>query len=251
MGGHRNSMDLTLLTCNYNTPNLVLNLLKSVKNTCSEIPNVMIMDTSTETSSVLDENRIPYFSFRGGTHGEAVNLAFKKIQTKNVLLVDSDVIFLEDFKKPFEKFKSMDLTLMGKVVGDCAGKSLYPRVEPWYCFINLENLKRHKIRFFDRERTRQSKLDAIRVYDIGSTMFEDVSNKNLKIGDVSMEGKYFKHYGGMSWHVQKFNSNDKDTDIDFGGTHPNESLRNYGLHKRVEYLKETAHLENISLTDFQ
>ena len=239
-------MDLTLLTCNYNTPELIVNLLKSVKSTCSQLPNVVVMNTSTEPSSILDDNKIPYFNYRGGIHGEAVNLGLEKINTRYVLLVDSDVILLQDYKKAFDKFKSSDLTVMGKVVGDCAGKSLYPRVEPWFCFMDLEKLKNYKINFFDRVRSKQSKLES-RVYDIGSTMFEDVTDKGLMIGDVDLENKYFKHYGGMSWRSQKYDPTQGDTDIDFGGTHPHKGLYDYALSIKDIYIKETKILDDINI----
>jgi hypothetical protein len=135
---------------------------------------------------------------------------------------------------------------MGKVVGDCAGKSLYPRVEPWYCFIDLDQLKRHKIEFFDRERTLKSK-SSDRVYDIGSTMFEDCEKAGLKIGDANMEGRYFKHYGGMSWHCATYDPSKPDTDVDFGGTHPNKALYDHGMRVKHQYDVDTKHLNNMDV----
>jgi glycosyltransferase involved in cell wall biosynthesis len=246
MGWDWSGMDLTLLVCNYNTPDLVLNMLRSVEKTCSNKPKVVVMNTSTENSTILDDNKIPYFNYRGGIHGEAVNLGLRKVKTRYVLLVDSDIILLQDYSVAFERFKSSQLAIMGRVVGDCAGKQLYPRVEPWFCFIDLDKLKAHKIEFFDGKRARKSKSEP-RVYDVGSTMFEDITNAGLMIGDVNLENRYFKHYGGMSWREQKYNPNDVDTDIDFGGTHPNKALYNYGKSIRQSYLKETEYLNSIDV----
>jgi GT2 family glycosyltransferase len=67
MGRNRNSMDITILTCNYNTPKLIVNMLKSVKQTCSEIPNLVVMNTSTEESDILHVNKIPYFNYENRT----------------------------------------------------------------------------------------------------------------------------------------------------------------------------------------
>ena len=242
-------MDLTLLTCNYNTPNLIIKLLQSVKKTSSCLPNVIVINTSTEDESnkILSDYKIPYYNLKGASHGEAINLAFEKVKTKYVLLVDSDVIFLKDFYPVFEKFKSSNLALMGKVVGNIANKNLYERVEPWYCFIDYEKLKNNKIIFFDKERVKKSKEEKIKIYDVGSTMFEDIQNADLLIGDVDLENKYFKHYGGMSWHCQKYNSLQEDTDIDFGGTHPHEILWTIGQHRKNEYEIETEYLKNIDI----
>lgn len=242
-------MDLTLITCNYNTPNLIIKLLQSVKHTSSQLPNVIVMNTSTaeDSDKILSENNIPYFNFKGASHGEAVDSAFEKVKTQYVLLVDSDVIFLKDFLPVFEKFKSSNLTLMGKVIGNVAGKNLYERVEPWYCFIHYEKLKNNKIIFFDKERVKKSKENNMKVYDVGSTMFEDVQKADLLIGNVDLENKYFKHYGGMSWHCQKYNSLEEDTDIDFGGTHPHEILWNIGQQRKNQYDIETEYLKNIDI----
>lgn len=242
-------MNLSILTCNYNTTQQVPYLLKSMVKECAELPKLVVMDTSDDiwnNLGFLPNDSIPHYNFRGGIHGEAVNLGFKKVKTRYVLLVDSDVIFLQDFKKPFEKFKETGAALMGKVVGDVAGKSLYPRVEPWYCFIDLDQLKAHKIEFFDRERMKKSKSES-RVYDVGSTMFEDITNAGLTIADVSLEGKYFKHYGGMSWHVNKFNPDQPDTDVDFGGSHPNKAILEHGKRVWKSYIKETEYLDDVNI----
>lgn len=242
-------MDLTILTCNYETPHQIKNLLKSVYNTSSELPKVVVMNTGKTDASdkELEEDGIPYYNFRGATHAEAVNLGFHKVTTRYVLLVDSDVIFLRDLKNAFEIFKSYDFTLMGKVVGDCGGKQLYSRVEPWYCFIDLDRLKHYRIKFSDHDRVKESKANGGRVYDIGSTMFEDVAKYNLTVGDVTMENKFFKHYGGMSWRMQSYDPTKGDTDIDFGGTHPHKVLYDIGLKVKETYDKETASLKDVDI----
>jgi len=240
--------NLTIVVACYNTPKLVLNLLSSIQNECETLPQVMVMNTSNNSIDelIFQAEGIPYFNFKGGIHGEAVNLAMSKVKTKYALLIDSDVIIKKDFLPAFDKFKESGCALMGKVVGDCGGKSLYPRVEPWFCFMDMEALKRHKIKFFDSERTLKAK-DSDRRYDIGSTMFEDVEKAGLSIADANMEGKYFKHYGGMSWRVQSYDPSQEDTDIDFGGTHPNKALHDYGLKIAQEYDKETTHLGSINI----
>lgn len=221
-------------------------MLSSLEKTSSITPKILVVNTSTDDKSdeVLEKSNIPYINYRGGTHGGGVNLGISKIDTEYVLLVDTDILFLDDFIRPFNKMKEQGLTLMGKVVGDCAGKSMYPRVEPWYCFINVKHLKNNNISFFDRVRHTKRHTEKVdRIYDVGSTMFEDVLNKNLLIGDANMENKYFKHYGGMSWRVQKYNPSDGDTDIDIGGTHNNVALYEYGLKIREQYLKDNKNLD--------
>jgi hypothetical protein len=174
------------------------------------------------------------------SHGEAVNEAFNLVKTRYILLVDSDILFLKDIRGPFEKFKDGGFALMGEVVGDRGGKSLYPRVNPWFCFMDLDQLKNNNIQFYDHHRTKVLKSE--KIYDIGSTMFEDVIKAGLTVADVKLEGKYFKHYEGMSWRVQKYNPDNGDTDVDIGGTHDNKALYEYGLKVWEQYKRDTENL---------
>jgi hypothetical protein len=73
-------------------------------------------------------------------------------------------------------------------------------------------------------------------------MFEDVLNADLRIANFNGENKYFKHYEGMSWRVQKYNPRNGDTNIEIGGTHNNNSLYEYGLLIQSQYIKDTADL---------
>lgn len=240
-------MDITLLTCNYNTPTETFNMLKSLRHTTNTMPEILVINTSSsdESEKLFSEFNIPFKNLFNGTHGEGVNCAFEQIHTKYVLLVDTDIIFLKDFYPVFEYFKNHEFTLMGKVVGDCGGKSLYPRVEPWFCLMDLQKLKSCNIKFFDPVRSK--KIDKYsRIYDIGSSMFEDVLNNGLLIGDVDLNEKYFRHYGGMSWRVQKYNPSDVDTDIDFGGTHPHKSIYDSGILVKQKYDIETEYLKKLS-----
>lgn len=236
--------DLTLVSCNHDTPDLILNLQKSIENTQFIIPQILIIDTGFYPSKDYN-GKLRTYHMHCTSHGVAVNESFDLVKTRYMLLIDSDVLFLKDIKHPFEKFKECGAALMGEVVGDRGDKSLYPRVNPWFCFIDLKQLKEHDILFYDKERTERSKrklMNPPRVYDIGSTMFEDVVNAGLTIADVKMEGKYFKHYEGMSWRVQKYDPNNGDTDIDIGGTHDNKVLYEYGLKIREQYERDVADL---------
>jgi glycosyltransferase involved in cell wall biosynthesis len=242
-------MDLTILTCNFNTPDLIINLLKSLKLTSSEIPKVLVMDTSSEPDKEISNHFNEVCFNKAGCigHGLAVNEGFDMIETRYILLVDSDILFLKDFMPLYVKFKSSGLSLMGKVVEDCGGKSLHPRIEPWFCFIDLFKLKENNIKFFDPIRTKNSRIIGKKIYDIGSTMFEDVCKFDLSVGDCDVENKYFRHYGGMSWRTQTYNPNDIDTDIDFGGTHPNKQLYEAGILVRNEYTRDIEYLKNIDI----
>lgn len=230
---------LSILTCNYNTPEITKNMLRSLnRNAGFILDRVYVMDTSPNSgglatyfpgdSGIVIED-LPNFS-----HGKAVNYGLNLIQNDHVLLIDSDVLFYKKIYPIYEKFKEGNFTLLGNVSGDRGGKSLYPRVDPWFCFINNMHLKEHNISFFDEDRTKNSRSSST-VYDVGSTMFEDVLNAGLKIANFNAENKYFKHYEGMSWRIQKYNPDNVDTDVDFGGTHNNKTLFNYGMMIKAQY----------------
>jgi len=227
--------NLTIVSCNHDTPDLVINLKKSIKNTCKDIPKILIFDTG--KWPILQSGNV---WMPNTSHGEAVNEAFNLVKTRYILLVDSDILFLKDIRGPFEKFKDGGFALMGEVVGDRGGKSLYPRVNPWFCFMDLDQLKNNNIQFYDHHRTKVLKSE--KIYDIGSTMFEDVIKAGLTVADVKLEGKYFKHYEGMSWRVQKYNPDNGDTDVDIGGTHDNKALYEYGLKVWEQYKRDTENL---------
>lgn len=222
---------LSILTCNYNTPEITANMLRSLNRAGSfPLDRFYVMDTS-PTSGKLHwslPTDIVIVDLPNYPHGRAVNYGLEFIDNDHVLLIDSDVIFYKGIAPIYERFKEGDFTLLGNVSGDRGGKSLYPRVDPWFCFINRRHLIENKIKFFDEDRTLKSR-STDRIYDVGSTMFEDVINADLKIANFNGEGNYFKHYEGMSWRVQKYNANNHDTNIDIGGTHNNKSLYEYGL----------------------
>lgn len=217
--------DLTLITCSYNTPDITLTMLKSWMSIHNRTQRLVLVDNSTnqDTRSLLHDNKVPYKCSPGNSHGQGVNEALSLCKTKYALLVDTDVIFLKDHTDIFEQFKSMGLALMGKIEGDRGGKRIYKRVNPWHCFIDVDQIKAHGISFFDEERMKSSfKSDCI--YDIGSTFLEDVKRAGLKVGNVDLERSYFIHFEGMSWYKNKFDPNQGDTGIDFGGTHNNPSF---------------------------
>lgn len=237
--------NLTLLTCSYNTPLVTANMLKTflhIHPGCK----VLVSENSTnnDTVNIIEEAKIPYIRNYGGLHGPSVDVLFKVCTTRYALLVDTDIIFLQEHSSVFEQFKANDITLMGEIVGDRGGKKLYPRVNPWHCFIDLEKVKNHNINFFDLHK-KQASTD--RIYDVGSTFFEDVKANKLRIADYNGNNYLYKHYEGMSWRVNKYGSVDGDIDIDNNATHSSKALYDYGKQILNMYIQETKHLTDLKL----
>lgn len=242
--------ELTLITCSYNTPQITLTMLKSWMAVHKKTQRLVLIDNSTnqDTAGLLYDNKIPYKCSPGNSHGQGINEALNLCKTKYALLVDTDVVFLKDHTDIFEQFKLMDLTIMGKVEGDRGGKKIYNRVNPWHCFIDVEKIKKYNITFFDEERMKASfKTD--KIYDIGSTFLEDIKNAGLKVGDVDLERNYYLHLEGMSWYKNKFDPNQKDTGIDFGGTHNNPAFVSAYEQKYNFFTKLKEQYSNIMISD--
>jgi glycosyltransferase involved in cell wall biosynthesis len=232
--------NLTILVCNHNTPDLIKNLIRSIRNTQTHQPHILVVDTGDQPTTQPDCGVTSAYLPKS-SHGEGVNYSMNIVTTRYVLLVDSDVIFLKDVEEPYKIFREGGYTLMGEVVGDRGGKHIHPRVNPWFCFMDIQNLKENNISFYDYHRSKlENNTD--KIYDVGCGMFEDVIQSGLTIANARMENKYFKHYEGMSWRVQKYDPNNGDTDIDISGTHDNRQLYDYGLMVRKQYEKDIKRL---------
>ena len=237
--------DITLITCSFNTPVVTHNMLKSFTTFHPECP-VIVCENSTgdETRQLLAEANVPFFINSGGLHGPSVDLLLSRVKTKYALLVDTDVLFLRNHDEVFQQFCEHDLTLMGDIVGDRAGKLLHLRVHPWHCFINVDNIKQHDIKFYDDARMRSRNE---RRYDVGSSFFEDIKAAKLKIADYKGQNFLYKHYEGMSWHVNRFGAQDGDIDVDQQATHNNPGILRYGQMIQEQYTKNTEFLNKITL----
>jgi len=216
-------------------------MIRSFEKLHPNIP-VVVINTSPEGEKFGDgSENVVVHDLPDSTHGEGVNYGIGMIETEYALLVDSDVIFKQSIEAIFEKVSKAKATLAGNISGNRGGKILYPRVDPWFCFINVKHLEEHNIKFFDPIRTANSRKTS-KVYDIGSTLFEDVTKTDsLLVAEFNTE-KYMKHYEGMSWRTKKYDPSKGDTDIDFGGTHDNINLFNYGKMVEEQYWKDVKSL---------
>ena len=237
-------LSLSLLTCNYDTRAMTLKMIRSFRKTYTgDIGEVYVMDTSPIPGELKKFSTGLYIEeLPGFAHGEAVNYALNLIEEDYLLLVDTDVIFYKDVYPIIQKFVQGDVTLGGNVSGSTREKSLHWRVDPWFCFLNLKYLRENHIEFFDEAQTRQSRKGDTKIYNVGSTLYEDVVASGLKIGNFNGEGNYFKHYEGMSWRSKKYDQSKGDTDIDFGGTHNHAAYYHYGLEIQKQYDEETREI---------
>lgn len=238
--------NITLASCSYNTPEVTLTMLKSFFKFHNET-NVLICENSTddETEKLLINHKVPFIKNKNGLHSPSVDILIQECKTDYMLLVDTDIIFLKKHDDVFDLVKKMDITLLGEVCGDRGGKKLYNRVHPWHCFINVNHIKNNDIKFYDYNR--QIKRDGEKIYDVGASFFEDIKLKNLKIGNVNLQDKYFKHYEGMSWRTLKFGKTEGNIDVDNNATHNNEQLYKYGKFIERMYQEEIEKYKEVSI----
>ncbi len=239
--------DLTLISCSYNTPNVTMTMIKSFLAHHKPI-DTFIIDNSTddETSKLLEENNVPFERNPKGLHIESVDKLFDKVKTRYALLVDTDIVFCRPIENIFEKFKDNKLTLLGNVGGDRGGKSIHFRVHPWFCFIDLKNIKEKNIKFYNP--IKHELMSKTKIVDVGCTFYDDIKKEKLLIGDINIEEKYFKHYEGMSWRVNRFGRDEGDIDFDRNATHNNTGLYRHGLYIESLYNKEILKYKNIKIS---
>lgn len=214
-------MDFTLVTCSYNTPEITLNMLKSwLFKHPIEKTNLVLMENSTneDTANILSSLGIPFYRRPSTTHSIGVNEALKLCKTKYALLVDTDILFNKNIIPLLDKFISTNYTLLGESCADRGQFHLFPRIHPWFCFINIEHLNKFGISFHDQKRIDDTNSNQFfqhvplasnnenTKYDVGATMYEDVVNSGLKIGNSKFDDVWFTHYEGMSWYQKTGNS---------------------------------------------
>lgn len=242
-------VDLTLVSCNYNTPEQIQTMLRSWKYHNHDVSNkCLLMEHSTNDDSIpfYVENEIPYIRNRGSVHYRGVEAALQLVSTKYMLLVDSDVVFNRSLLKVINEYIVNGIHLAGRVEGDRGGYLLHRRIHPWYCFIDVEFIRNHSIRFVDMNRIKETRSEGfyknipvteyhdIKKYDVGATFLEDAMRCGARVLNHNLEGEYFTHFEGMSWR--------KDSGINSLITVANET--------NVRYAVEYSKYESVDLKGF-
>lgn len=208
--------NLTLLCCSYNQPTHLQRMLQSfVQLHGDEKFNILISENSPneDIAIFLNENLIPYIRNHKGTHSKSIDPLLVECKTKYGLLVDSDVIFKHKIDKLLEVMATNTAAIMGEIQGDRGGYRLHPRIAPWFCLIDVEQIKSKKIKFHDQTRIEKTNStyfykavplnpfinNTTPFYDVGATFYEDINKCGMKILNAKGISKYFTHYEGASW----------------------------------------------------
>lgn len=207
-------LDITLVTCNYNTPDLLETMLKSwVFHNKNVSDKLLVMEHSTleDTVPFLNENNIKYIKNQGAVHYRGVEAALHLVNTKYMLLLDTDIVFHKSIEDTLKMYIDRQLNAAGWVEGNRHGHILAPRIHPWFCFIDIEFVRANSIRFVDMKKVRDSEstgfyqnspisgFNGSVKYDVGSTFLMDLMECGGKVLNHKIEGDAFTHFEGMSW----------------------------------------------------
>ncbi len=210
--------DLTLVICSYNTPKILDLCLKSYVYHHNRGPHkIVIVENSTEeaTRQFLDSNQITYLKNPGGTHSLSIDKGLNIVDTKYSLLIDTDIVFRKNIGETFEIFKDGKYTLMGEIQANRGGFLLYPRVAPYFCFINMKSIRSSNIRFHNEQKIAKTNSTDFfqnipinhqnenkRFYDVGSTFFEEIQKHNFRISNLESIDSIVFHAESLSWAIQ-------------------------------------------------
>jgi hypothetical protein len=200
--------NLTLLTVNWNQRRVMELMLKSFVYTMyldSPLELMLVENGSTDDSKQwLTENGVPFIDSPINIgHEQAVNMVYKKIQTRYCLLVDTDVIFMSPPGDYLMELNHTRLAAGELMTGDNLGYPMKPRLSPWFFLFDIKKMKSLGVHKF-RDTPDWS-------YDVGAWYTEqiisrgfDIHNIPRKPGDIDrdvigMDYGTHRHLGKMSW----------------------------------------------------
>lgn len=178
-----------------------------------------------ENRDLLNKYNIEYENNPGGSHAVTINSALRSLDTKYALLLDSDCFCIKNPEIYIDYVSKHNIQLYGDICGNRSGWNIHKRVHPWYCIVDIDFLNNHNIWFMDEKRITNTnswsffdikKLTGLErnnidtYYDVGSTMFEDISKAGGVIADIGETHPYV-HLEGCSWH--------KDSNINLYNKH--------------------------------
>lgn len=207
--------DLSILTVNFNTPEFIFTLNKSLRKRFPEFTNKLIVVDNgnvklpegnltemivhyfdNELYKVLDELPLSKFpaagNYNSAHHALTIDWAIKNlVKTKYLLLLDSDILFKENPLKYYEMIKNANAALLG------FKRTTYkvPCIAPWCCFIDVEKMKKHNFSFFDFNRILY--VNDNLTHDTGASLYEDFINAGEKIIEIP-DNLYYLHFKGGS-----------------------------------------------------
>ncbi len=207
--------DLTLLTCNYNTNDLLLTMLKTFFCNIQQLIPIIIVDNSDREPisklcktlfTVIDNTNYQItgnYNQPSKNHSASIDYALKNlIETKYCLLCDTDIIFKGDIDKFIEYRHDYN------VIGTIQETGVPPeRIVPFCCLIDIKKFKDDNINYYDPKRCIKNAVSGIITngyeYDTGASFYEDIKD-SWKIKNITNTSDYYEHIGHGSFSNFKY-----------------------------------------------
>ncbi|MBK7883544.1 MAG: glycosyltransferase [Chitinophagaceae bacterium] len=227
--------DITLVSVSWNNKTVMELMLKSfVKHHYKGEPlKLLLVDNGSDDGSKewLKENKIPFYDFIiNHGHEQSVNIVYTNIETKYVLLCDTDVEFLENVYDKYLPLLNEKCKVAGELItGDQLNAPVKPRIGAWFFMFDIEAMKEKGVHTF-RDTTDWS-------YDVGSWMTEkifehgfthhqiDRKKGNIDKDVLGMDYGSHIHFGKLSWNVA--NHMDREWEINMRMDYIRERLKDY------------------------
>ena len=220
--------DITLLTANFNNSYMIMKMLESFMLMVKQYINVVIIDNSDkipvrntlkELFTVIDNTNFkltPNYNQGSKNHAASIDFALQNcINTKYVLLCDSDILFKYEFKN------FLDLRHKYDAIGNILVNSfvLKERLDPCCCIFDVEKYKMNKINYFDNNRCIEPNIPGMEQYDTGASFLEDIQNAKWKIKTIHQPSLYYAHFmdgthKSKEEYIQFLNDNNIQGSID-------------------------------------
>ena len=205
------------VTVHFNTPELTLALVDSVKKFAPEC-HITVFDNSdkrpfpkTDGVTVIDNTKGQIIDFYAelakyprkiesgnnwgsAKHSMSIDRLFD-IFPDGFVLADSDILLRRDISDLFDE----SMIYVGSESSGTRNKPI-PRLYPFLCWINVPLCRKHGIRYFDGHRSWGLEPgELFRQYDTGASFLEDCRKSKEPSRRISLIGNYIEHFGAGSW----------------------------------------------------
>ncbi len=208
--------NLTILTVNFNTPEYIFALSKSLIKFFPEYKNsLIVVDNSTKkvyAEGTYNNLKIVYFdnnnykeleelkpskypaagNYNSAHHSLTLDWSIKNlVKTDYLLLLDSDIVFTKQIKPYYDEFVKNDYALYGfkRTTYKC------PTIAPWCCFINVKKMRELNINYYDFNRILY--VNDNLTHDTGASLYEDFIKAGCKIKETQ-DNYFWLHFKGGS-----------------------------------------------------
>ncbi|MCQ2124267.1 MAG: glycosyltransferase [Fibrobacter sp.] len=219
--------DISLITANFNNPDLTRFMIKSFLNKgVGNIPitiidnsnagafNLMPVERDCEISVVNNNNYKLTKNWGVGelskNHAHSLDYAIKHASSKWVIICDNDILFKPAIIDLLNEIKDSQYAVIGEIGHDSVPPS---RLFPYLCIINKSLIDKYRINFFDPKRCMIKFTDPqtgmlSNHYDTGYSFLEDVLANHLPIKKINLD-TYCTHFLHASQNAKGVNKEDR------------------------------------------